>query len=60
MPIGRPLLELGVAAGFELEREQVVGFGHLQVGDHLRVTAIQALGQPDDGAEHADGVAALA
>ena len=54
MPIGGPELELGVAVRREPHLEQVTGFHDLHVADHLRVAAVEALGQAHDRAEQPD------
>ena len=51
MPIGGPELELGIALGMEANPQPFIIIPHVQLGDHLCVAAVEALGQPHDGPE---------
>jgi hypothetical protein len=59
MPQGGPQLELGVAGGPQLEHRIVVPVVQLDARDHLRVAAIEALGETQHRAERADAFALL-
>ena len=60
MARGRPELELRVARRPHLQQRVVAAIVQLDAGDGLRVAAIEALGQPENGGERADGLPARA
>ena len=59
MTAGRPDLELGVPARVQPQAQARVGVRRGDRRHHLRVTALEAFGQPDERAEHLDGVPAI-
>jgi hypothetical protein len=60
MTFGRPELELGVTGGADADDQIPVILANSKPVDDLRVTAIEALGQAQQGREHAHDAAALA
>ncbi len=56
----RPLLQLGVALGPQLEQRVLPAIVQFDAADGLGVAAIEALREPEDGGERADGAAAVA
>ena len=60
MPPGRPELELRVAARSDLQQTVLAMIVQVEAGDGLRVAAIEALGQPENGRERPHDEAPLA
>jgi hypothetical protein len=59
VPAGSPQLELRVARGAELQQTIIPPIVHFKAGNRLRVAAVEAFGQPQDGGEGTDGFPAL-
>ena len=58
--VGRPQLELRVAARPDLQQGVLAAIVQLEPGDGLRVAAVEALGQTQDRRQRPDGPPALA
>src|SRR3989442_11639891 len=60
MTAGRPQLELRVTRRANLQQAVVAAIVEVEGGDGLRVAAIEAFGEPQDGRERPDGPPPLA
>jgi hypothetical protein len=60
VPVGGPQLELGVGLGPQLQQGVFAPVVQFDAADGLGMAAVEALGEPEDRGQRADGAAAAA